>query len=253
MVFHAMHELVRAYDIAVVDCYAPGGVIEMPFAPPPLPKRMVGRDAIRAMLAPRYLQRRAMGLKLGDYQNLVVHETHDPAVIVAEFDVESQVSATKSQHLAFAQVYRVVDGLIELQRDYFDSYAMVERLRMSPPRLPDWLANGIAALRAGDIGAWIALYADDAVHEFPFATGDRPSRLDGKAAIAAYMQDLPKRVRIDAFEDVRVRESGDELIVEAVGKGTRFDDTPFHVQYVWFITHVDGRITRFRDYMNRIA
>ncbi|HEX4454591.1 MAG TPA: nuclear transport factor 2 family protein [Kofleriaceae bacterium] len=250
-VFHEMHALVRAYDVAVVDCYAPGGVIEMPFARPPLPKRMVGRDAIRAVLAPRYLQRRAMGLKLGEYQNLVVHETRDPTVIVAEFSVDSQISVTKSQHLAFAQVYRVVDGLIALQRDYFDSYAMVERLRVVPPQLPDWLAAGIAALRAGDVDGWMKLYTDDAVHEFPFASDGRPSRLEGKSAIAAYMKELPKRAHIATFEDIRVREAGDELIVEAVGKGERSDGSPFHVQYVWFITHDNGRVSRFRDYMNR--
>jgi uncharacterized protein len=250
-VFHEMHALVRAYDIAVVDCYAPDGVIELPFAPPPMAKRVVGRDAIRAMLAPRYLQRRAQGLKLGDYQNLVIHETRDPAVIVAEFSVESQISPTKSQQLAFAQVYRVVNGLIALQRDYFDSYAMGERLRIAANVVPDWFAGGLAALRSGDVDGWMKLYADDAVHEFPFADAGRPSRLEGKAAIAAYMQEVPKRVRIDAFEAVRVRETGNELIVEAVGNGTRPDGTPFHVQYVWFITHDNGRITRFRDYMNR--
>ncbi len=250
-IFHQMHALVRAYDIAVVECYAADGAIEMPFAPPPLPKRMVGRDAIRAMLAPRYLQRRAMGLKLGDYQNLVIHETRDPTVIVAEFSVESQISVTKSQHLAFAQVYRVVDGLIVLQRDYFDSFAMVERLRVVPPQLPEWLAKAMAALRAGDVDGFLEIYADDAVHEFPFASDGGPSRLVGKAAIAAYMRDLPKRAHIAAFEDLRVREAGDELIVEAVGKGERSDGSRFHVQYVWFITHDNGRVSRFRDYMNR--
>jgi ketosteroid isomerase-like protein len=252
-VFHEMHALVRAYDIAVVDCYAPGGAIEMPFAPSPLPKRMAGRDAIRAMLAPRYLQRRAMGLKLGDYQNLVIHETVDPEVIVAEFEVDSQISATKSQRLAFAQVYRVVDGLIEVQRDYFDSYAMVERLRMVPPQIPEWLATGLAALRAGDVASYLELYADDAVHEFPFADASRPAKLEGKPAIAAYMTELPKRVRIDELDLVSFREVGDELIIEAIGKGIRADDSPFHVQYVWFISHANRRITRFRDYMHRIA
>ena len=124
--FHHMHALVRVYDIRVVDCYAPDGVLEMPFAPPPLQRRYVGRDAIRDVLAPRYAIRRAAGLTLGGYRNLVIHETRDPQVIVAEFEVESD-----GRQLAFAQVYRVVDGLIALQRDYFDSYAMAERLRVS--------------------------------------------------------------------------------------------------------------------------
>jgi uncharacterized protein len=252
-VFHEMHALVRAYDIAVIDCYALDAVLEMPFAPPPMARRLVGRDAIRAMIAPRYLQRRAMGLKLGDTQNLVIHEMRDPQMIVAEFSVDAQISESKWHRASFVHIYRVVDGLIALQRDYFDSREMAERLRVLSPQLPDWLATGLAALRAGDVDRWLALYADDAVHEFPFADAGRPSKLEGKAAIAAYMKELPKRARIDAFDLLRVRDIGDELIIEAIGKGVRPDDSPFHVQYVWFITHANGRITRFRDYMHRIA
>jgi ketosteroid isomerase-like protein len=249
-VFHEMHALVRAYDIAVIDCYAPDGVIELPFAPPPMAKRVVGRDAIRAMIAPRYLQRRALGLKLGETQNLAIHEMRNPQLIVAEFSIDAQISESKWHRATFVHLYRVVDGLIALQRDYFDSHEMAERMRALSPQVPDWLATGLAALRAGDVDSWIALYADDAVHEFPFG---HANKLEGKAAIAAHLKELPKRARIDVFDLVRAREIGNELIIEAIGKGVRPDDSPFHVQYVWFITHANGRITRFRDYMHRIA
>lgn len=54
-----------------------------------------------------------------------------------------------------------------------------------------------------------------------------------------------------SFEAIRVREAGDELIVEATAHGRRpRSGAPFHMQYVWFITHKDGRVSRFRDYMN---
>ena len=36
--------------------------------------------------------------------------------------------------------------------------------------LPDWFARAIEALQAGDADGWIAIYAPDAVHEFPFAS-----------------------------------------------------------------------------------
>jgi ketosteroid isomerase-like protein len=97
----------------------------------------------------------------------------------------------------------------------------------------------------------VQMYDDDAVHEFPFAPEGRPERLNGKAAIAEYMKNLPALVRFDSFDDVRVREAGDELIVEANGHGRRVGSgAPFHMQYVWFITHKNGRVSRFRDYMN---
>jgi hypothetical protein len=74
------------------------------------------------------------------------------------------------------------------------------------------------------------MYDDAAVHEFPFAPERRPARLAGKAAIAAYLKNLPAVVQIDSFEDLRVREAGDELIVEATARGRRpGTGAPFHM------------------------
>jgi ketosteroid isomerase-like protein len=132
-VFHHMHELVRGYDIRAVDSFAADGVLELPFAPPGMAKRLVGRDAIRALLAPRYEVARATGRRIAGYRSLVVHETRDPDVIIAEFEVDGvpRGAGTEPTTLAFIQVFRVVDGEIALQRDYFDSYVMAERLRVS--------------------------------------------------------------------------------------------------------------------------
>src|SRR5580700_9254970 len=115
---------------------------------------------------------------------------------------------------------------------------------------PEWFTRALESLRAGDIDGFVQMYDDDAVHEFPFAPEGRPERLEGKSAIAEYMKNLPAMVQFDSF-DVRVREAGDELIVEANGHGRRpGSGAPFHMQYVWFITHKNGRVSRFRDYMN---
>jgi ketosteroid isomerase-like protein len=122
---------------------------------------------------------------------------------------------------------------------------------MTTTAIPDWFAAALDALRAGDVEGWMKMYTDDAVHEFPFAPEGRPARLEGKSAIAEYMKELPARVALDSFDDVRAREAGDELIVEANGRGKRVGSSaPFDMQYVWFITHENGRVSRFRDYMN---
>ncbi len=116
---------------------------------------------------------------------------------------------------------------------------------------PEWFARALESLRAGDVDGFVRMYEDDAVHEFPFAPEGRPERLEGRSAIAAYMKNLPAVVHFDSFDDLRVREAGDELIVEASARGTRpGSGAPFHMQYVWFITHKDGRVSHFRDYMN---
>lgn len=115
---------------------------------------------------------------------------------------------------------------------------------------PEWFATALESLRAGDIDGFVQMYDDDAVHEFPFAPEGRPERLEGKSAIAEYMKNLPAVVQFDSI-DARVREAGDELIVEASAHGRRpGSGAPFHMQYVWFITHQNGRVSRFRDYMN---
>ncbi|MGO8993774.1 MAG: nuclear transport factor 2 family protein [Polyangiaceae bacterium] len=86
---------------------------------------------------------------------------------------------------------------------------------------PEWFTTALEALREGDVDGFVRMYDDDAIHEFPFAPEGRPERLEGKAAIADYMKNLPALVQLDSFDGVRVREAGDELIVEANGHGRR--------------------------------
>jgi uncharacterized protein len=122
---------------------------------------------------------------------------------------------------------------------------------MTTIEAPEWFTAALDALRAGDVDGFMRMYEEDAVHEFPFAPEGAPRRLEGKSAIAEYMKVLPARVEFESFEDVRVHAAGDELIVEATGHGRRpGSGAPFHMQYVWFITHKDGRVSLFRDYMN---
>ena len=132
-VFHAQHELVREYDVRHVEFFAEDGVLELPFAPPPMPHRVVGRAAIRALLQPRLEAARASGRKLAGYRNLVFHETRDPEVIIVEFEASGvpRPGGGEPYTLPFIMVYRIRDGQIVVQRDYFDSALMVERLRLS--------------------------------------------------------------------------------------------------------------------------
>lgn len=129
-VFERAHGFVRSYDLAYVDCFADDGALVFPFAPPGMPRRVQGRDAIRELLAPRYAALRAAGRRVLEYENLRIHETHDPEVIVAEFEavVPREGGAAR---LSFIHVLRVRDDRIVEQRDYFDSLAMAERLRVT--------------------------------------------------------------------------------------------------------------------------
>lgn len=117
--------------------------------------------------------------------------------------------------------------------------------------LPEWFASALQALQAGNVDGWMDIYAEHAVHEFPFAPAGWAKRLEGRPAIASYMAQLPALIHFGSLSDVRAREVGNELIVEATGHHRRVsDDTTMELSYVWFITLHEGLVTHLRDYMN---
>ena len=124
---------------------------------------------------------------------------------------------------------------------------------MSQPcsELPAWLSHALTALKNQDIPGWMAIYNEDATHQFPFAPPGTPVRLQGKAQIQAYMQQLPQLLKFGEITDIRVRETGDEIIAEAVGHHTRLPGgQPLIINYVWFIILKQGKVSSFTDYMN---
>lgn len=120
----------------------------------------------------------------------------------------------------------------------------------STSTFPDWFVEAHNCLVAGDIDGFMSMYAPDAVHEFPWAPEDQVRRLEGREAIAAYMSQLPGRIVFGPFDDVQVREVGDEMIFQATGHHRRPDGTPRDLSYIGFITRHDGKVTRWQDYMN---
>lgn len=130
---------------------------------------------------------------------------------------------------------------------------------MSPASvLPGWLAEAFESLVAGDVDGWARIYAPDAVHELPFAAEADERRIEGRDAIAARLAEVfdsgRGRLRFGSFDNVRVRETGDEVIIEGDGHHRRTDDgTPVDIRCVWFITRRHGRVTHFRDYMNPLT
>jgi uncharacterized protein len=129
-VFERLHERVRDdYDMdGQADLYAPGGVLELPFAPPGVPRRIRGREEIRAFL-------RVAGRRIVRYDSVVVHETADPEVIVAEFELHGEVSATGAAYrMPFIQVLRIRDGRIVSMRDYFAGEALEAAFDAGPTR-----------------------------------------------------------------------------------------------------------------------
>ena len=118
-------DLLLKHDMAgFAGLWAEDGVLEFPFAGPGYPKRVEGRDAIT-----EYLRDYPNLLDIREVVAKTVHETTDPAVVVAEFTVGRVVVATgKPYELSYIAVITVEDGEIRHYRDYWSPLAAAEIL-----------------------------------------------------------------------------------------------------------------------------
>jgi ketosteroid isomerase-like protein len=165
--------------------YAEDTVVEHPQAVP-RPTRLTGRAAVHE----RFAGALAGSLRL-KRKNVVVHETTDPEVIVAEYDYDAEsVETGRTTVAANIQVLRIRDGLIVHSRDYHD-YLRLAAIRDGVDQLPavyeqapprelspvtpesagtvfERLVHGVAG------GRWDALpelYAEDTHVTHPFLPG----------------------------------------------------------------------------------
>jgi ketosteroid isomerase-like protein len=128
-VFARLMEAVLDLEMdAQADLYAEDGILEWPFAPPGMPRRVEGREAIRRLLVPLSEQAKLAGRRPVEYRALVIHETTDPEVIVAEFDLQGKSANGEQYQLSYIQVLRVRDGQIVSFRDYWSPRALTALL-----------------------------------------------------------------------------------------------------------------------------
>jgi ketosteroid isomerase-like protein len=119
------------------------------------------------------------------------------------------------------------------------------------------LAEMERALRATDFAAFAALFADDALFEYPFEHPVWPSELRGRAAISEHLvesrRNLTALIRLTGFESVahETTEPGVYVLEHevsgvrvATGEAFRF------ASGIAVVTIRDGRVTRYRDYTN---
>jgi ketosteroid isomerase-like protein len=97
-------------------------VIELPFTPAGVPRLTHGREELRERF-------RAAGQlrRMTKAENVVVHETADPEVLVAEFDLLGEFDGEPFTS-TYAMVVTVRDGKIVYSRDYSDTAAAAERI-----------------------------------------------------------------------------------------------------------------------------
>jgi ketosteroid isomerase-like protein len=112
------------------NLYAEDATVDQPFAPAvgPAAGRLVGRQRIAEHFAGA-----AQGPLEFEVRDVVVHQTDDPEVIIAEFDYEGRVTTTgRPLRVANIQVVRVRGGKIVASRDYHNHLAIADALGVLP-------------------------------------------------------------------------------------------------------------------------
>ncbi|MBB1153879.1 nuclear transport factor 2 family protein [Amycolatopsis dendrobii] len=124
LIDHALDLLVQHDMAGFLQLFAEDAVTEFPFAAPGRPERVEGRAALAEYLSdyPNLLDHREVVAK-------TVHQTTDPEVSIAEFELAGIAVATqKPYRLRYVVVLTVRDGLIRRYRDYWSPLAVTEVL-----------------------------------------------------------------------------------------------------------------------------
>lgn len=103
---------------AYADLFASDAILELPFAPAGVPRRIEGHEAIRTFIRSGAERLRAAPPQF-QFRSIAVHETVDPEVIVAEFQVHA-VAAGEPYQFSNLQVMTVRNGEIVSLRDYWN-------------------------------------------------------------------------------------------------------------------------------------
>ncbi|MGO4612535.1 nuclear transport factor 2 family protein [Nocardia sp. 2YAB30] len=124
----------------MADVYAVDAVFELPYLPPGAEHPEVGREAFRA-----HLVEGARIQRFDSIDDVRIHETADPEVIITEYRINGTVLSTGTQFaFPIIKVARVRDGLIVWSRSYSNPLAGAIAFGQA-----EALLGGIIAERSG--------------------------------------------------------------------------------------------------------
>ncbi|OLT25427.1 hypothetical protein BJF79_12625 [Actinomadura sp. CNU-125] len=110
---------------------------------------------------------------------------------------------------------------------------------------------------AKDLDGFADMFAEDGVHELPFAPPGVPKHLRGRERIRQYLTSMTTTpLELTGFDDLTVHHTHDPetLIAEYVGRG-RVVSTgrPYAMPYIQLLTARAGEILVWRDYWSPLA
>ncbi len=121
-IWEIQHKLVLNFDADQhAELFAEDGVWEFPQATQGQKLKLQGRDAIREWVIANAKSPQDTGHRVLGYDEIVIHDTADPDVIVVEYDLHGEVTHTGEKfRRSYVQVLKVRDGRIHSLRDYFN-------------------------------------------------------------------------------------------------------------------------------------
>lgn len=124
------------------------------------------------------------------------------------------------------------------------------------PAAADLVRRSLDTFLAKDMKAWADLCAEDVVVEFPFAPEGSPARLEGRAAVYAYLRGYPDLIDVQRITSLRIHSTDDPDTAVAdwsVTGRVLANGNPYDMSYATFVTFKDGRIVKYREYWNPLA
>ncbi|GLY43651.1 ketosteroid isomerase [Amycolatopsis sp. NBRC 101858] len=246
--------------------YAEDTVVEHPQAVP-RPTRLTGRDAVHE----RFTGVLAGAVRL-KRKNVVVHETTDPEVIVAEYDYDAEsVETGRTTTTANIQVLRVRDGLIVHSRDYHDYLRLavirdgvdqlVKAYEQAPPRelspvtpesagtVFEKLVHGVAGGRWDELPD---LYAEETHVTHPFLPGSTASRT--RADIREHFQAGKALNPGFAVADLVTYHGTDpEVLIGEFAYQGEYGGKPVRIANIFSMRVRDGLVVESRDYGDHLG
>ncbi|SEP54028.1 nuclear transport factor 2 family protein [Amycolatopsis saalfeldensis] len=254
--------------------YAEDAVVEQPTAVP-RPRRLEGRQAVHALFTGNIGA--TMRLVAHD---VVVHETTDPEVIVAEYrnTVESFKTGRTTEN-ANILVIRARGGLLAHTRDYHDYLKLaavrgsiepvIDAYAQAPAHVPGPVAPRPAELadRKSPLGVfqrlcfgvsdarWAELpdlYAEQTDVRHPFLP-DAPvlkTRDDLRAHFASAGE---LGIRVQATDLVTYQSADPEVIIGEFGYEGELGGKPFRINNIFVVRVRDGLVVESRDYGDHLA
>ncbi|MEI9991288.1 MAG: nuclear transport factor 2 family protein [Rhizomicrobium sp.] len=104
--------------------------------------------------------------------------------------------------------------------------------------------------------AWIDLWCEDGVLEFPFAPAGRRPTYRGRRDILDYMKAASGKIAIDAVARARIFPMQDPTVAvaEFAIKGRALSTgAPYDQRYVVFFETRDGKLAHYREYWNPLV